>query len=401
MIKNFKNFINYNYLKESENTDNEIITDKVSLTLSKKFENRLKELKIPTKQTINIGDKLICIDRNKKKLSDGVFDFLNNNEIFEVKKINKSGKLDLGYYNYTTNEDGKKIKKIFYFSPRRFKKLDEFDKVAKFFLSLKDISKDVLLDYPIDYFDVNDKGNIFFISRRNIQPGTDPFKSPRRQTTGIGRLLRRIVKPEYLDKELTNKDIEIFMNKWVNLFDDSYQIEILEGDDILKAYDHDIIGGNWYDSSCANFNRKNSVDFNKYNVYTENTENIKCLVVYHKGKIYGRRMMFVGIQSKTHGDLKEGTKQILLNYMYGEGGRGSKVDKMFEKWANDNNAILIEKSTMKNIFRIKIEKSCYEQYPPWDSMFVNFNTNEIASNNPNEKNWVSTYSAICKQSIFF
>jgi hypothetical protein len=392
IIEKFKNFI--------KNKINENLTDDVekdSLKLSAKFENRLKELKLPNNNNkINVGDKLICIDSNKRNLSDNVFNFLKENKIFEVKRINNSGKLDLGYYNYITDKNGKKIKKVFYLSPRRFEKLEKYDKVSSFFLKLKDIPKNVLLEYPIDYFDIDDKGNIYFISRRNVQPGVDPFKSPRRQTTGLGRLLKRIVKPDYLDNELNVKDIEVFMNKWKLLFDDSYSLEILEGEDILKAYDFDMIGGNWFTSSCANFKKENNVDFNKYKVYTENTENIKCLVVYHKGKIYGRRMLFTGIQTEDHGILKKGTPQILLNYMYGEGGRGSKIDKLMERWAFDNKAHLIEKLNNNNIFRIKIEKTCYKQYPPWDSMVVNFEKNEIASRTPNnEKNWKSTYGARC------
>lgn len=379
--------------------DNE--PEKDSIEMTDKFKNRLKELKEPVDQKIKTGDKIILVDKNKGNLSDEIFNFLNENDVFKIKRINSKGKLDLGFFRYYTRKDGKKIKKVFYFSPRRFKKIEEFNKISQLFLSLNDIDKNILVENPLDFFDVDDKGNITFLPRRDLKSVTDPFDTPRRQTTRLGRMLKRIFKKDYLDNKINQRDIEIFTNKWNALFDDNYKVEILEGDDILKAYDCDEMGGNWAGSSCANFTRDTISNFNIYKFYTENTENIKCAVVYHKGKIYGRRMMFIGIQSKTHGNLEKGTKQILLNNFYGQGGMDSKIDQLLKRWSTDNNALLIEKIRQHgngDIFRIKVEKTCYRKYPPIDAIYVNFKTDEIASRRPiDEKNWVEAYSAECRK----
>ena len=369
-----------------------------SITISNKMENRLKELKIKREPNIKVGDTLFMIDDNKRRLPDDVYSFLKNRKLFTVERINDKGKLDLGFYKrYIRESDSKKIKKVFYFNSRRFQKIDNLDKVSKFILSLKHIKKDDLVEFPMDYIDVDDKGVISALSRRNLDSG-DPFKSKRRRPVRITRLLNGIVKKEYYDENISQKDIESFMNKWRIMFDDSYQIRILEGEDILDAYDYDMIS-NWKSSSCANFDKSKNPNFDKYKVYTENKDNIKCLVVYHKGKIYGRRMLFVGIQTETYGSFKKGDEVKLLNHMYGEGGRGSKVDQLMKRWAKDNGAIPIDTILSSgSVFRIKINKTCYKRYPPWDTMVVNFDTDEIASKVPGkEKGWRSAYGAVCNK----
>ena len=70
-------------------------------------------------------------------------------------RINDKGKLDIGcYQRYRRESDNKKIKKVFYFSARRF---------------------------------ANDG---------------DPFKSPRRQELKFNKLLLRIVTKDYYEKHL-------------------------------------------------------------------------------------------------------------------------------------------------------------------------------------------------------
>lgn len=381
-----------------------------SITLSKKFENRLKELKLNTDNKIEVGDKVVLKDDKKGKLPDEIYKFLKSRDIFDVIRINDKGKLDIGcYQRYIRETDGKKIKKVFYFSSRRFQKLDTLDPVAQFFLSLKHIPKTDLLDYPVDFIDTDDKGNLTFLSRRFYEKGKDPFKSDKRQTAKLMKLMMRIVTKDYYDRTLKQKDIEVFLNKWRMMFDDSYQVVVLEGDDILDAYDHTKISNGWKSSSCANFTSRGNANLDRYKVYTENTENVKCLVVYHKGKIQGRRMMFTGIQTETHGKYKKGDPVILLNYMYGEGGRGSKIDQLMKRWVKDNNAALMEDmygsyygsgGERKNIVRMKIQNTRYGQYPPWDGMVVNFKTNEIASSAPSGGNWSSAYNAHYRKGLF-
>jgi len=378
------------------------------ITLSLKLENRLKELKINTKPKIEVGDKIMSINKNKGKLPDRIFSFLESRNIFEVLRINTKGKIDIGcYQRYIREGDGKKIKKVFYFSPRRFQKIENLDPVAQFFLSLKHIDKTNLMQTPVDYLDVDNKGNLTGLSRRNYNEGEDPFKSNRRQGLKLNKLLLRVATKDYYNQMLKPTDIELFLNKWRMLFDDTYTVQVLEGLDILDAYDHDTISNGWKGSSCANFANRNNIG-TRYNVYTDNVENVKCLVVYHKGKIHGRRMMFTGEQIQTHGKYIEGRTYIFLNSYYGEGGSGAKAYAAMDRWIKDNKANDVNAGrNNKDIFRIKINKTCYEQYPPWDYMYVNFKTDEIASNHPDgggygggknrDKNWIACYGARCKK----
>jgi len=370
------------------------------IKLSKKLENRLKELKINEgNPKINVGDNIFTINDNQGKLGDDIYKFLKSKDIHRVLRINDKGKLDLGCYTrYIREGDGKKIKKVFYFSTRRFQKVDVLDPVAAFLLSLKHIKKENLSRSPVDYIDVTDKGVLTGMSRRFIEDG-DPYKSDKRQELKFNKLLMRIVTKEFYDAHLKQKDVEVFLNKWRMLFDDTYTCVVLEGDDILQAYCHETISNGWKHSSCANFATIKGVNKDRYKVYTENTENIKCLAVYHKGKIHARRMMFVGIQTETHGKFKAGQTYTMLNGMFGEGGRGAKADQAMRRWAKDNGAFIIEDNRGGgDIFKIRIQNTCYGQYPPWDYMSVNFKTNEIASNVPRDAKrgeWVGCYGARC------
>jgi len=365
------------------------------ITLSDKLLMYLEDMKkSSTNNKFNVGDRVVLINNNKGKMIDDAFNYIKDRKILEVLRINKSNKLDLGFFRRYLKENGKKVKKVFYYSNRRFRNLNNYDDVAKFLLELQFIKKSNLLDYPIDFIDIDKKGNFSGVSRRNLKPGEDGFDAKRRQNLKFVKMLRRIVTPEYYEKNIDVKKIEKFMNKWTMLFDDTYTVDVLEGDRIIDAYNQTKISKGWSHSSCANFKNEKSLRSGEFDFYTKNPDNIKCLVVYHKGKIYGRRMLFTGIQTESHGIFKKGQKYALLNYMYGEGGRGSKVDKLMTIWAKENNVHLIENITggLKNIIKIKIEETCFN-YPPVDYLYVNFDTNEISTKA--FKGFVSAYHASC------
>ncbi len=199
---------------------------------------------------------------------------------------------------------------------------------------------------------------------------------------------------------LNQRKIEIFLNKWRAMMDDEIKLEVWTGDKILEAYNYK--GGldlTKFSSSCANFNKDGSGhNVNEYDVYTKNPENIKVLVALFKGRIVGRRMLFEGIQTKTHGKYKEGEKYSILNTYYGEGGYNSKIDQTMKLWAKDNNIDIMDNmyGNRTDIFRININTR-FRKYPPFDNMVVNFKTNELASNTPPDERlgWRSAYTAIC------
>jgi hypothetical protein len=389
----------------------EILEDEYdSINLSKRLENRLKELKENVSKKIEVGDEVFLKDEKKGKLSDKVYDFLKSKNKFKVLKINDKGKLDIGYrYKYIREEDGRKVKRIFYFSPRRFEKIDVLDPVAQFILSLKNIEKKYLLDYPLDYLDIDEKGNLSSLSRRNVEAGVDPYKSPKRQMSRLNKILTRIVLPDYYNKMLNPHMIEIFLNKWRVMFDTDLHVEVLEGEAILEAYNY--LGNcdpSWISASCANFRpqgasggssmlRPQGTD--KFRVLTENPQ-IKALIVRQQGKVMGRRILFEGVQTKTHGRFEEGKTYKFLNNFYGKSGSGGKVDATMMRWARDNDAYTHQNVRGDDIFRIKVDKTCYPSYPPIDYMFVNFDLNEFASKNPEGGGgygWRQAYGAICKK----
>jgi len=394
MIKFNEFFIQESNLYEDKLNNKEII-------ISSKLENRFRELKLKNEK-LKVGDLIYAKKNSNTKLSNDANNYLESKNTFEVLKINDNGKIDIGFRYYKIvlpspeiQKEGKQVKVIFYYNPSRFHNLNELDPIARVFLSLKHIDKNNIVDNPINFLDVDDRGNLTYLPNRYYDANQDPFTAPRRQMLKLNRLLLKIITKDYYDRTIFPKDIEIFLNKWRLMFDDSYNIRILEGDDILTAYTTENLSKGWTASSCANFSKKPPIG--EFNVYTENSENIKCLVVYHKGKIHGRRMLFTGIQTETHGKFKKGQVYTLLNYMYGEGGRKSKVDQLMIRWAKDNDAELIDNRSSVNIFRIKIKNTCYAIYPPWDSMFVNFDTNEISDSSKagGKGRWNNSYHARC------
>jgi len=373
----------------------DFFSNKDQITLSETLLLYLNEMSNKNYNKIVKDDIISLIDKNQKKLPDDAYNYLINGKIFKVIKTNSKNKIDIGFFKRYT-KDNKKIKRVYYFSNRRFINISNIDNVSKLLLLLQNINKDKLQKYPIDFIDVDNKGNFSGVSRRNLSIDEDGFKSNKRQTLKLNKMLHRIVTTDFYNSMIKQKDLEIFINKWNTLFDESYTIEILEGDDILMAYNKKYLSSGWHNSSCANFNESKNLNIKTFDIYTKNPKNIKCLIVKHKGKIYGRRMLFTGKQTKTMGIYKKDKNYILLNAMYGEGGRGSKVDMLIKKWAKTNNADLIEE-TYKNktdVFCIEIENTtCFPNFPPFDYMYVNFKTNELS--NKSQKGFVSAYGARC------
>jgi hypothetical protein len=403
MIKSYNDLVKENKeldkkeddeLIEVENTNEDEFD---SITLSDKLQKKLKHIKKSENNKIEIGDKVFLSDDRKGRLNDEIYDYIIKKEVFDVLNINKNGKLDLGYYKYyIRTSDNTKVRKIFYFSPQRFKNLNNLNNVSSFFMSLKNIKKSNLIDNLVDYIDIDEKGNFSYLSRRFYEEGVDPFTSKRRQSGRLNRILNKIVTTEYYNT-LTQQDIEIFLNKWRVLFDDSFRIEILQGKNILDAYNTELLAPG-FSYSCANYTPGESTK--KYDVYVNNPDNIKCVVVYHKDKIYARSMLFEGTQVETYGKFKKGNHVRILNYMYGVGGRGSKSDQLIKKWAEENNSSIIGEidNSTTNVFMVEIKDTKFKMYPPWDEMYVNFKLNQIASNIPRKMNnsddWIRTYSAV-------
>lgn len=399
----------------------------------KGYYNFINESVTPKKQ-FKVGDVIQIKDteqsRKQGKLPDHAYEFLKSATKFEVLKTNDKGKMDLGCYNHITTEDGKKKKMVFAFSPNRFelynhginisnelKGILKFmnDKVANFILSLENAGENILANDVVDYLEIEDEGMISYIPRRIIKPMDNPYKSRNRQKTRPTRLLRRLVKPEFLDEKITQRDLEVFSNKWTAASDNKMTVTVLRGENIMDAYNYTGLLSGKFSSSCANFIKgdlKNTGYGNPqrswYDVYVENPENIYAIVVYKQGKILGRRLVIEGMQTETHGYFKEGTIYKFALYYYGEGGRGSVVDQKLVEWCRDNSACYVSnagdskpdgsKLSPNDIFRVKIKDTKFKRYPSFDKMVVNFKTDEIASRVPQGSGvgWVGTYGAMCR-----
>jgi len=405
-LKQYKDFI---YEAEEFDILDELDDEFDSITLSDRLKNRLLTLKKGQSSKISVGDVIVKNDKGDGKLPKHAIDFLNKKKRFKVLRMNDKGKLDLGCSEvYRRESDNKKIRKVFYFSPNRFMKTDNLDPVSQFILSLEDIEKKNLIDTPLDFLDVDMKGNFTFLSRRFVEPGTDSFKSAKRQPAGLNKILNRIVTKEYYDTNLKSRDIELFLNQWRALFDTSLNARVLEGNDILDVYNRELMSDGWKHSSCAAFNSLKSADVNKFKVFTENPQ-VKALAIYSKGKIQGRRLMFDGIQSETHGKYKKGDHVKILNNFYGEGGSGSKVDQVMLEWAKDNGVGHVGggygggmgrgSGGVKDIFRIKLDNTRFPSFPPIDIFYVNFKTNEVSYPNPGGAGWQQMYGARCPKDL--
>jgi len=288
-------------------------------------------------------------------------------------------------------------------------------KLSSFILSFENISADNLIESPLNYLDVNDKGEISYIPTRYVEESVDPYTSPRRQDAKISKIVSKIIKKEYFDENIIQKDLEEFSNKWKSLFDDEIHVEIYRGDKCLEAFGYnDSIDMSRFSSSCANFNQHLSKGYSYaepgvswFDIYTKNPKNIGVVVALKNGKVRGRRPLIEGEQVETHGYYKKGEHYGLLNNYYGEGGSGSIFDNKIKEYAKNKikNCTTVgslpDGSSRRGIdvFITQLEDTRFPQYCPFDGFYVNFELNQISYTYPmDSKNmklpgWINAYKA--------
>lgn len=286
--------------------------------------------------------------------------------------------------------------------------------ICSLFFTLKMIEEDKLIQNHANYLDVDGKGNISYLDGKYLveENGFNPeeFTNPKRQNIKVTKIFTKILKPEYLPTE--QKDIETFINGWKGIFENDLRVEELVGEDILRAYNYKDEMSSSY-GSCAVFAKGyNYIKKEMFDVLTKNPDTFSAFVVFKGNKIIARQIGIKGIQTKTHGEFKEGEYYKVLNNYYGEGGLRSKPSQMILKYAKNcgyshlNSCYLYEidsdysrRVSPKSIFRVHTNTRQKSNYPPFDGFYVNFYTDEIASKVPKElgsEKWLSMYNAKCQ-----
>jgi hypothetical protein len=285
--------------------------------------------------------------------------------------------------------------------------------ICSLFFTLKMIEEDKLIPNHANYLDVDGKGNVSYLDGKYLLEETEfnpeGFTNPKRQNIKVTKVFTKILKPEYLPTD--QRDIESFINSWKGIFENELRVEEFTGEDILRAYNYKNEMPSSY-GSCAVFTKGSShVKKEMFDILTKNPETFSAFVVFRGDKIIARQIGIKGIQTKTHGELKEGEYYKILNNYYGEGGTKSKAGMMILKYAkncgykyiNYGNLYEIDSDYKKmaskdSIFRVHANTRQKSTYPAFDGCYVNFHTNEIATRIPKENGngkWQGMYHARC------
>jgi hypothetical protein len=149
-----------------------------------------------------------------------------------------------------------------------------------------------------DFFKKEDMNHVSFIPIGKMSSEHNGFDEvKKRQKIRIGRFIKKIItESAILDYDISNREIEIFVNFYKSYFDrDLTRLKIVEGDDILKYYHEDNyatpfgerIGQLW--KSCMRYSDKNHY----MKIYSNNPEVVKMLVLLdEEGKVKTRALLW-------------------------------------------------------------------------------------------------------------
>jgi hypothetical protein len=266
-----------------------------------------------------------------------------------------------------------------------------------------------------NYLDFDGNGNITYLYNDKAIQYDDNYNSDQRSLIKITKILNKILlnKEEIYNKyKITQQVIEFFINEWSSIFDKSIKIEEWSGHKILDAFNYsDNIDTTKFGTSCANFNDPDN-GFQEpkeewYKVYIENPNNIKCIVSLKGNTLTGRRLIIEGEQQFDYGILKKGKKYTIINGYYGEDGTNSIFDKKILQYIKDNKSnpclntsSLLNIKTKKRVDKderiiVKLDKTDFPQYPPFDNVYINNENKLLASNKPyvTDLSWTYAYKA--------
>lgn len=237
--------------------------------------------------------------------------------------------------------------------------------ISKQLLS-SEAKKDILDTYTlIDITDKNDKISYVQTNRilrdsglkdiSGLQPGPDYkfWRQGRTPEFGIGRWVRRVF-TDVIKSPLTDPQIELFVNAYKSVYDskDSVDLSVVQGEDIKTNYLEDnyleIMGqlGN----SCMRYERCQSY----LDIYVQNPEVCKLLVLKEGGKVKGRALLWI---------LSDGRKYIDRIYTIQDSDKN-----IFKDWAKKNGYDLTyDMSTSNEDIKVNLKVTSFSKYPYMDT----------------------------------
>lgn len=281
------------------------------------------------------------------------------------------------------------------------------NKYSKILLDLKDgVSKEFLVDYPINFLDIEIDGMISFLKPRYFNE-ENKWVNNKRTLLKSTKIAKEIYKENYLNNILNQTDIEKFINI-LKSYTDNKSAFVVEysGDELLRAYNYNGELSRNFGYSCANFKQSENnfgghrePVINEYDVYTKNPDNCKVAVVWYNNEIVARKSFQQGIQLCDSGVFKKGELCTVKGRYYGIGGSESKYDIMINEYLKNKYKNIIEFSNRQTSLCINIETR-WDDYPAFDSMYVSLEKN-LLSNYPAglprpyyEYKWDSTYPSL-------
>jgi hypothetical protein len=272
------------------------------------------------------------------------------------------------------------------------------------------VPKNILVQDPIDYLDIDNEGNISFLKSRYFSE-ENKWENSRRVKTKITRILKEIYNQDFLREQIKETDVEAISIKMSTLKNTEAFVEEYRGMEILRAFNYkNELNELNFGQSCANFHQ-GSGNFggftepkvSEFEIYTKNPEQCGVVVVWENGKIQGRLTFQQGIQVCDSVDYKKGEHHTVWGNYYGVGGKYNVMltDYIKKKWPN---------ATMKSSGRngsgmcISLETR-FIYYCPFDTMYVDFQHNLLTDSyrylkEPyNSYKWVNTYHAFCPKEL--
>jgi len=267
-------------------------------------------------------------------------------------------------------------------------------KLAELYLSLLNgVDKEYVKDDYVDFLDIENDKTISFLKKKWWAEEAAKMFSKRRDKQRINRVIKLILKDDYVDSIIKQTDVELFMNTLNAIFKPCEVLE-LRGEDMLRAFNFtNELDLRKFSASCANYTggKKNTENFK---IYTDNPKNMAAIVTYEFGKITGRRTIQQGPVTRSPNEEDIGKIYTFIGNFYGENGGGSKYDLAILKYIKEKYPFS-GMSTEKRGITILIENTRFPHYPPFDDMRVNFKTNEMGCVGGEE--WRDAYGARCPE----
>ena len=279
------------------------------------------------------------------------------------------------YFEFLFESDNSSKMRIFYSDQFRslLKKIsdnkstdNETARVISEQLLSSEAKKDILDTYTlIDITDKNDKISYVQTNRilrdsglkdiSGLQPGPDYkfWREGRTPEFGIGRWVRRVFS-DVIKSPLTDPQIELFVNAYKSVYDskDSVDLSVVQGEDIKTNYleDNYVEIKGQLGNSCMRYERCQSY----LDIYVQNPEVCKLLVLKEGGKVKGRALLWI---------LSDGRKYIDRIYTIQDSDKN-----IFKDWAKKNGYDLTYDMTTSNEdIKVHLKVTSFSKYPYMDT----------------------------------